>query len=381
MIHRVRKCSGEGRSRLVALIVAAVAVGCGGDDAPDRDRLHEPGEAVESSDRSSAVFESVADLDQWAKRLTGARATTEFGALDDRDLGAVLGRVLDVEVDSDGRVIVADGLYHDLKVFNPAGELLETVGRNGRGPGEFIGPLALLWTSPGVLVVFDDTRRATRFERGVDGAFRLIDTFMADVGVERACVDDEGIWVHGFNGSALERLHLLDRETGAPLRSIAPATPTENSFLTRRQALGYLGCRPELGILLTSRYFPTIQRLDSTGAVAWTDSIPGFTPMEFTVVERGGLRQGIAEGAGGFNWVLSAELLDARTALVQVGWQTVESSEADVRYASIESHLVSFDTGRSQRVPRELPIVMHADESGFFAARDAPFPQVVRFEY
>jgi DNA-binding beta-propeller fold protein YncE len=50
------------------------------------------------------------------------------------------GKPTGISIAPDGRVIVADTHEHRIAIFSPDGELLETHGRMGRGPGEFIYP-------------------------------------------------------------------------------------------------------------------------------------------------------------------------------------------------------------------------------------------------
>lgn len=47
------------------------------------------------------------------------------------------GHIEDLAVTSDGRMIVSDTDAHNLKVLRPDGTLIDTVGREGQGPGEF----------------------------------------------------------------------------------------------------------------------------------------------------------------------------------------------------------------------------------------------------
>jgi len=53
------------------------------------------------------------------------------------DFDSQLGRVASLDVNASGHVLVLDGQAQRLKVFNPDGTLLRTIGRPGEGPGEF----------------------------------------------------------------------------------------------------------------------------------------------------------------------------------------------------------------------------------------------------
>lgn len=52
--------------------------------------------------------------------------------------GVYFGNVIDLAVDSDGRIYVCDNVIHTIWVFSPAGDSLRTIGAAGRGPGEFM---------------------------------------------------------------------------------------------------------------------------------------------------------------------------------------------------------------------------------------------------
>lgn len=51
-----------------------------------------------------------------------------------------------------GRIFVADTQGHDIKVFSDDGELLETWGQRGEGPGEFNSPTYLTWADDRLFV-------------------------------------------------------------------------------------------------------------------------------------------------------------------------------------------------------------------------------------
>ncbi len=54
-----------------------------------------------------------------------------------------VGRPEGVVVLDDGAIVVCDTHYHRIMVFEPTGETRRTFGSNGRGPGEFIYPVAI----------------------------------------------------------------------------------------------------------------------------------------------------------------------------------------------------------------------------------------------
>lgn len=51
--------------------------------------------------------------------------------------GVAFGSLLKLAVDSERRIYVGDWMNRNVRIFSPAGELQETIGRSGQGPGEF----------------------------------------------------------------------------------------------------------------------------------------------------------------------------------------------------------------------------------------------------
>lgn len=67
----------------------------------------------------------------------------------------VFGRIEDVKLGRDGRVYVLDGQAEQVRIFDATGRHVRTVGREGGGPGEFRGAVAMTWGPQGNLWVVD----------------------------------------------------------------------------------------------------------------------------------------------------------------------------------------------------------------------------------
>lgn len=93
-----------------------------------------------------------------------------------------------------GRLYVADTAAHDIKVFDDAGTLLETLGRRGEAPGEFNYPTHLAFAQ-GRLVVADTLNQRVQL-RQADGRWQLIGRRGLQVGdlvrPKGVALDDEG---------------------------------------------------------------------------------------------------------------------------------------------------------------------------------------------
>jgi iron(III) transport system ATP-binding protein len=83
------------------------------------------------------------------------------------------GRPEAVRVLRDGRIAVADTHYHRIVFFSQDGNLLETFGVHGTGPGEFIYPVAIAEDPEGHIYIaeYGSNDRVQKFT--TDGTFRL----------------------------------------------------------------------------------------------------------------------------------------------------------------------------------------------------------------
>lgn len=75
--------------------------------------------------------------------------------------------ITDLAFDSDGNMFVADPVDDNVKLYNPAGELVTTIGRPGEGPGEFDHPARIdLSPNEELLTVMDRQPRVSFFHTG-----------------------------------------------------------------------------------------------------------------------------------------------------------------------------------------------------------------------
>ncbi len=100
---------------------------------------------------------------------TGALTLTEelrIGAVtgDSSTDPAVFGDVIGLAVDDLGRIYVADGQWHEIRVFDSGGGFLRRFGRRGEGPGEFAELGGILWHPTGLWAMDRRARRLTVFD-------------------------------------------------------------------------------------------------------------------------------------------------------------------------------------------------------------------------
>jgi len=66
-----------------------------------------------------------------------------YVACDDEENGLIFGRISDIAVDSRDRMLILDGGFSCVKVYDPDSMIVHTIGRKGEGPGEFNRPTAV----------------------------------------------------------------------------------------------------------------------------------------------------------------------------------------------------------------------------------------------
>ncbi len=78
----------------------------------------------------------------------------------DGDSAYMFGSLTGLVILSDGRIVIGDTQYHNVRFFSPEGVHLSTVGREGAGPGEFRGIIKLLLGPGDTIIAVDERTRA-----------------------------------------------------------------------------------------------------------------------------------------------------------------------------------------------------------------------------
>lgn len=116
-------------------------------------------------------------------------------------------RIAGVTSLADGRIVVADGASAELRIFSPAGRLVQTIGRRGSGPAEFDFVFRMDRTPGDTLVVLAVAVSDDRIYAGDTGS--------------------DSVFVYSVDGalSAVWKLPLTAKWISPAARSIAEPTP------------------------------------------------------------------------------------------------------------------------------------------------------------
>ncbi|MDR9417995.1 6-bladed beta-propeller [Gracilimonas sp.] len=132
-----------------------------------------------TEDKKSELPESAKNLTNLTVYPEDPEPEYEIELIAEQDFGGsdsiYISYVSDIISDEENRVIIADGARGKCKihVFNPDGSYLRTVGRNGRGPGEFIAIKNLFILNNKLFVLDHHLKRISVFSLS---SFELLDT-------------------------------------------------------------------------------------------------------------------------------------------------------------------------------------------------------------
>lgn len=276
-----------------ACALAILSAGCG---AGDRTGGEWAGSIVDS-----AGVSVVTNPSQGLWEATGAWTVVEDLVISDAATpGLEFGEIIDVDVDSRGRLIALDAMAKAYHVFGPDGAHLFSVGRPGNGPGEFSDPFQLL-VLPGDSVVVPDVGTARASVFGPDGSFaRTFAVDFLDLAARRWGVADDGTLFARRASATADVIVRLDR-TGAAVDTIAYLeSPYQLSEADGRVALlapvPVWAALPGGGVAHGHSHRYRITVADATGAVRRVFTLP-VSPAPFTESHRDAVRAGFREVA------------------------------------------------------------------------------------
>ncbi|GAA5521058.1 6-bladed beta-propeller [Aliifodinibius salicampi] len=130
------------RSSTLILLLSVFFLSCSGEKSGERSPSTNQREASTTAEDTSQVREPVATEDS-SKPAADSKLTPEiqfereqrFGSTDE----VVVGTIETFTVDDSGRVFIADRDQTTIHVYNPDGSYNTSLGREGKGPGEFSG--------------------------------------------------------------------------------------------------------------------------------------------------------------------------------------------------------------------------------------------------
>lgn len=234
-----------------------------------------------------------------------------------------------------GDIAIVDGMNDDVKVYRPDGTLRMTLGRSGKGPGEFLTPFAAAQHGDGGLAVYSDGVVAL-----FDSTGGLVSSFVAKgalSGGMRSFPDghfvlagtriDDGGLIRGER----KRVHLYDprgRAVASYVRN--DSLPTPRAMMFNRSRLAVIGSHVVSGVYLTNR----ISVVDIAGGHEQSFIVQEgyYTPPDWGTLPTGG--NGAMQWANQQMWMMRIAALNDEHFIVGFGTY-MDGAGARYRYSVV----------------------------------------------
>ncbi len=275
------------------------------------------------------------------------------------------------------RVVILERTSPHLRVLSSSGQLIQTLGRAGEGPGEFQRPITLLYDSTTSRVLVVDRLRVTYY------ALRDTLTFVATrrlaILPSAACMVGGRLWIVRREDRGLLHEVSLTGDELTVARSVGPIPVSEAANLSEIRgimAAGPVVCDPARRTAhVISRVFGEVRVFSLASSQSQLYTLPGFVPAEIKMGGEKGIQLG-APPSGEYDEVIGA-LLTAQAPLVIVGRKTRAETRPD-EYASFRVfHLGSMSAAAPINTGLSRPI--GASGSGVLCYSQDPVPTILRF--
>jgi hypothetical protein len=318
------------------------------------------------------------ELQPFAERLAKARLVLTLGQLEGAP-STVFGAVEDVDAHVPGRFAVLDSRYNEVRVFDSSGAFVESFGRPGRGPNEFLAPEALESHGADRFIVADRNAQVKVMERTAAGMRQRV-TIRLQFTPEDLCVLADNIVVQGPTPGGMLHLYSTD---GRHLRSLGDGYRSANPLVSSQLSDGRAACATEAGAIVAMlRYLPYVRGYGTDGTLRWTSRLADFRTIG---IEEGVEPDGqpyvvVGAGTGEYDEVEVLHALDEGLVIVQTARHTPQSDQERREHAELRTYVLSARTGKGVYVGNTLPRVLDVAGKRIYTATNDPFPQVRVYE-
>jgi hypothetical protein len=317
-----------------------------------------------------------ADLLQVAQRLRDVRLVRRIG-IAEGDGPHLFGLIEGVAVSADGSILILDSRFNEVRLFDSAGRFRTKVGGPGRGPNEFLAPEALGIDGRGRVVVAD---RGNQLKLFVMAGDRLTyeSRVAAEFVPEDMCVVGDFAYVQGFRRSDKTTIHrygLRDKTTF----SFGPVYESANWLVQSQLSDGSIGCTRDV-LVYAFRLLPIVRGYTRDGTPLWIARIRDFGIMNLVESIEPDGRPSLTQGGKEFSSVDGLVAGPAGTLVLQVRQHDLQSLRERREFASIDTYVLSPQTGVGAFVGSALPRIGAVVGSRVYAIRNDPFPELLIFE-
>ena len=309
----------------------------------------------------------------------------EIGVLDG-DRARIFGQIEDVDVDSDGNIVVLDRRSYAVSWFAADGRFLGVVGREGGGPEEFRGPEGMaIGPNNDVYVLDAPERRVLVFALSDDGPVAVRTLSVVPVFAGDICIRDRGsdarivllgrappatavsplVHVFSLDGDRVSSFGLPVQE---PLDATLPAVMRRT--LEHSNNRGHLSCASSR-VAITSERLGIVRAYSALGDLDRQVRLDDFAPVGWTIEGRR-VRMGMDPDLGRANTISAVAALSDEAVLLTL--HEASSTEWSGRHSLIVANLENGEQSASH--PKGL-IATKVVRGRLYGYVNDPFPRVV----
>ena len=290
----------------------------------------------------------------------------------------IFGQVKDAVFLPEGRVAVLDSRMFELRLYTTEGRHLQSLGRSGRGPGEFYVPEAVARTADGVVVLDRGNARLTRYRQVTPDSFAVSGEIPLPFHAWDLCVTAGRIYLSSDQADqpVVEIAPNGDvvRTFGAPPR--APEMPANTparlvEMLKHRARIGVLDCSAE-GVTWASSITGGLQHFDLDGDLQFEIQLEDFDAEAPALTENRAVSHGPREGISHIDRIMTIHHR-GKAAVIQVS--RVDYAAREITWSNLAFDLVSR---RSEAILVGLDGPLHdaGSDGTLLFSREEPFPQL-----
>ena len=300
--------------------------------------------------------------------------TTTVGTLDG-NFPYVLGYLAGGAIYSDGSMLALDSRYNEMRLFDPKGRYVTTVGRPGSGPGEFVEPRKLLLEGREKVFVMDSHRRLHLFTRTGQN-YLLQRSVTLPLQAEDVCLLDSNLVVHSRSRATDSLVYLLARnEPSEPTLSFGRVYASPNRRVNVEIGRGRIACDASTKVIVYSPSvgIPELRGYSPSGTLKWITIIDGLRSPEITE-PRGGTSYRVQVPPRGYHRLHSLVTLRPGFVVAQYAFVSREAWKQHVDFELLHTFVIATRTGEAISLGTRVPPIIAATARYLLVARNDPFP-------
>ncbi len=264
----------------------------------------------------------------------------EWGGLEPKDQAQLFHEPSDIEVGQDGLIYILDAGNKRIQVFDNTTRFIRTIGREGKGPGEFIYPVDIAIDNQNNLVISESMNRIQILDsEGVYiNGFNLTETFAGNIDVSQ----EQKLVLYNGGRSKIDSLFLIYDYEGNNVGKIGEPEEEKNPMLRSLKYINHFALDNQGNLCLGFRSRAVAEKYSKNGELIWQTSYE--LPFKVPEVKIQRTSQGISTEAE----MVSAGITVDDRGRIYLATLTRKKNEEE-RKVGIKMAMMSGDGSYSQR--------------------------------